>query len=76
MRRNHKLAVGFIEIGGDFGEKLHRGDTGGSGQLQLMVNGLADLFGHQRRRALAVDAVGDVKIGLIKREGFNQRGVA
>jgi hypothetical protein len=28
MRRNHKLTIGFIHIGGDFRQKFYRRDTG------------------------------------------------
>jgi hypothetical protein len=48
MRRNHKLTVGFIHIGGDFRQKFYRRDTGRGGQLKLVLDGLADLLRHQR----------------------------
>ncbi|MNE53196.1 hypothetical protein D3C80_1479080 [compost metagenome] len=44
--RDHVLAVRFVEIRGDFGEKLYRRDTGRGGEIQFIRNGLADRLRH------------------------------
>lgn len=44
LRRNHKLTVGFIHVGGDFGEKLYWCHARRRRQLQLAENRLADFW--------------------------------
>lgn len=41
---NHKLTVGFIHVGGDFGEKLDRRNARRRRQLQLVEDRLADFL--------------------------------
>ncbi len=76
FRRDHILPVGLVEIGGDLGEEFDRRDTRRRGELEFVENRLADLFGHQRGRAVTVRAVGDIQIRFVERERFNQRGIA
>ncbi|MNU97612.1 hypothetical protein D3C71_876940 [compost metagenome] len=76
IRCNDVLPVGLVQIRGNFGEELHRCNSCGSRQIQLVKNGLADFLRHQGSRAVTMQAVRDVEIGFVKRKRFNQRGIA
>ncbi len=65
-RRNHKLTVGFIHVGGDFGEKLYWCHARRCRQLQLVEDRLAHFLGDEGRRTVAMDAIGDIEISLIQ----------
>ena len=56
--------------------KLDRRDAGRRSEVQFVGDRLADLLGDQRRRAIALRAVGHVEIGFIERQRLDQRGVA
>lgn len=66
LRRNHKLTVGFIHVGSNFGEKLDRRNARRRRQLQLVEDRLADFLGDEGRRTVAMDAIGDIEIGFIQ----------
>ena len=46
MGSDNELAVGFIHIGSDFSEKLHRRHARRGGEVQLPFDGLADLLSY------------------------------
>ena len=63
---NHKLTVGFIHVGGDFGEKL----TGATPADAVSCSSLKIVWriswAMEGRRTVAMDAIGDIEIGFIQ----------
>ena len=69
-------AVGLAPVGGDLGEELVGGYSGGGGEVlfgaDLLANGLGDFGGSGKVGFI----FGDVEIGFVEGERFDQVGVA
>jgi hypothetical protein len=69
-------AVWLAPVGGDFGEELVRGDAGGGGEGELFADLLADGDSDLCGRGEAGFVDGDVEVGLVEGEGFDEVSVA
>ncbi len=75
LRRDHAQPVGLAMIGGELGDELAVGDAGRGGELALLANAAADVLGDRARAAEPAAVLGDVEIGFVEAQRFDQVGV-
>ena len=74
-RRDDEQAVGLALVGRHLGEELVVGDARGGGQPGSRADPRPDLFGDLGRRGHGLQVLGDIEIGLVERERFDERSV-
>ena len=76
VRLDHEQAVGLAPVGGDLGEEFRGRDAGRRSEIGFLANLRADRFGDRGGRIERGLRFGDVEIGLVERERFDEVGVA
>ncbi len=71
VRGDDALAVGFVQVAGDFCQELVRGDAGGGGEAGLLEDAAANLEGDGGGIEWKV---GDIEVGFIEGEGLDDPG--
>ncbi len=69
-------AVWLAPVGGDLGEELVGGDAGGGGEVEFVADLLADGAGNAGGGGEAGLVFGDVEVGFVEGERFDEIGVA
>ncbi len=75
LRLDDEEAVGLAPVGGDLGEEFVGGYAGRGGEVELVADLLADGAGYAGRCGESGFVFGDVEIGLVEGERFDEVGV-
>jgi len=74
-RGNDAQAVGLVLVRGDLGQELVVRHPGRSRQVRRFLDAGTDLLGDLGGRGHALQVVGDVEIGLVQRQGLDERRI-
>jgi len=69
-------AVGFVHVGGEFGEEFIGGDADGGGECGFVADGLFDVAGDGFWGTAELEGAGDVEVGFVDGDGFDDGGEA
>ncbi len=67
-------AVGFVEVGGEFGEEFVGGDADGGGEVEVCGDALAERLGDGFGRAEELLCAGEIEEGFVDAKGFDEGG--
>ena len=73
VRPHDELTVRLVPVARDLGQELIRRDAGRRGDTHLGQDRPPDFLGHQAGTASAAIDAGDVQVGLVQRQRFDQR---
>ena len=76
VRADHEQAIGLAPVRGDLREELVRRDAGRRGEFGFLADLRADRLRGGGRARQAGEGLGDVEVGLVERQRFDQVGVA
>lgn len=75
IRGDHKQSIGLFPVAGDLGQELVRRHPRRNRDMQLIGDPPTDILGNTRGAAAEMRAIGNIQIGFVQRQRFDQIGV-